>query len=289
MAEPQTYKKSEISNTNDFIIGSKIRFGEHAFDYSDAVFAAWDKKITLKCAAPSCSRFGKSFEFLVSNHLGNKNLTVSGQPRGGCLSCGKTVKYTFDVFSQKGVAKFNSKYRYLEDSYSNFKEPTRVYCTAVYDGTNIEHGDFEVMPEVHLRGRGACPQCTPGKIPAKVFKVRFAAVHNGDFDYSLTDDDLLVGTKCRMRMRHIACDQEINPIIGDHLRGGKCNKCRPTRASDTETFGQKGAAVHNGFYTYDNVNYVNNSTKVWITCPDHGDFEQIPKNHLQGHGCGRCA
>jgi len=46
---------------------------------------------------------------------------------------------------------------------------------------------------------------------------------------------------------------------------------------------------HNNAYTYDNVVYVNNLTKVLITCPIHKDFEQLPECHLRGHGCRDCS
>lgn len=41
-------------------------------------------------------------------------------------------------------------------------------------------------------------------------------------------------------------------------------------------------------YNYSKTNYINNRTKVVITCPIHGDFEQITWNHLVGNGCPHC-
>ena len=46
--------------------------------------------------------------------------------------------------------------------------------------------------------------------------------------------------------------------------------------------------LHNNFYNYDLVDYVNNCTKVKIICPIHGIFEQSPNSHLSGHGCPDC-
>jgi hypothetical protein len=49
-------------------------------------------------------------------------------------------------------------------------------------------------------------------------------------------------------------------------------------------------------YTYENVNYVNNKTKVFITCHEkdedgieHGVFSRVPKEHLEGGGCAKCS
>lgn len=56
-----------------------------------------------------------------------------------------------------------------------------------------------------------------------------------------------------------------------------------------EEFTKKANIVHKNFYTYDNVIYKNSNTKVLITCPVHGDYDQRPTNHLQGRGCRKCS
>jgi hypothetical protein len=56
-----------------------------------------------------------------------------------------------------------------------------------------------------------------------------------------------------------------------------------------EEFIQRATEVHNGKYDYSKVNYVNNTTKVCIICPKHGEFWQIPKTHKKGVGCPQCA
>lgn len=56
----------------------------------------------------------------------------------------------------------------------------------------------------------------------------------------------------------------------------------------TLDFVQKSLLIHDSKYTYKETNYVNNKTKVVITCPDHGNFNQLPGNHLKGAGCPHC-
>jgi ssDNA-binding Zn-finger/Zn-ribbon topoisomerase 1 len=46
--------------------------------------------------------------------------------------------------------------------------------------------------------------------------------------------------------------------------------------------------VHFSKYDYSNVIYKNVDTKVTIICPIHGQFDQTPKNHKNGHGCPKC-
>lgn len=74
-----------------------------------------------------------------------------------------------------------------------------------------------------------------------------------------------------------------------HLKGRACTQCWIKSKRDTpEQFIQKANKVHKSAYTYHNAIYVNNSTKISITCPQHGDFEQYPSNHLAGNGCPDC-
>lgn len=56
----------------------------------------------------------------------------------------------------------------------------------------------------------------------------------------------------------------------------------------TDTFIELSSKKHNNVYLYDKVNYVNNTTKVCITCIKHGDFWMTPANHLFGQGCPKC-
>ena len=46
--------------------------------------------------------------------------------------------------------------------------------------------------------------------------------------------------------------------------------------------------IHGDKYDYSKVVYVNNSTKVCIVCPEHGEFWQKPANHISGQGCPKC-
>lgn len=46
--------------------------------------------------------------------------------------------------------------------------------------------------------------------------------------------------------------------------------------------------IHNGYYTYNKLSYVNSSTPMEIICPKHGSFFQKPSNHKSGKGCPKC-
>gem|GEM_PF-2831800 len=51
----------------------------------------------------------------------------------------------------------------------------------------------------------------------------------------------------------------------------------------------KAKEVHGDKYDYSLVDYKNNNTKVIIICPEHGKFEQTPKQHLRPNCCPKCA
>ena len=71
--------------------------------------------------------------------------------------------------------------------------------------------------------------------------------------------------------------------------GYGCPKCSDRSQYSTEEWIQKAREVHGGKYDYSKSVYVNSHTPIKIICPRHGDFEQIPGEHLSGKGCKYCA
>jgi hypothetical protein len=57
----------------------------------------------------------------------------------------------------------------------------------------------------------------------------------------------------------------------------------------TKEFIKRAEKVHKKKYEYSLVEYVNSKTKIKIICPEHGEFEQRPNDHLQSKGCIMCA
>ena len=78
-----------------------------------------------------------------------------------------------------------------------------------------------------------------------------------------------------------------------HLCGRGCPTCgiisvTNSKRDSKNEFVQKANIEHDSFYNYDKTIYVNARSKVIITCPFHGIFEQTPNQHLSGHGCHIC-
>ena len=99
--------------------------------------------------------------------------------------------------------------------------------------------------------------------------------------------DEYIGSKVKIRFM---CDKhgEFLAKPNEILSGQGCPKCGGTKKLTREEFIKSATLVHNGFFSYDDCNYVNVSTKVDITCPIHGTFSQKPNNHLNGQGCLKC-
>ena len=57
----------------------------------------------------------------------------------------------------------------------------------------------------------------------------------------------------------------------------------------TEEFIINSKKIHADRYDYSLVNYINAKTTVKIICPIHGEFEQIPRNHVRGNNCPKCS
>lgn len=56
----------------------------------------------------------------------------------------------------------------------------------------------------------------------------------------------------------------------------------------TEEFIIKAKAKHGEKYSYSCSTYINSNTKISILCPFHGEFRQLPTDHIRGRGCSRC-
>ena len=57
---------------------------------------------------------------------------------------------------------------------------------------------------------------------------------------------------------------------------------------DTIHFIDKANLIYNYKYDYSFVNYISNSKKVKIICPEHGEFFTTPGNHYTGSECKIC-
>lgn len=62
-----------------------------------------------------------------------------------------------------------------------------------------------------------------------------------------------------------------------------------SKITSTDEFIVKAKEIHNTKYDYSKSHLITMRTKLTIICPIHGEFEQIPYDHLRGYGCRFCA
>lgn len=108
--------------------------------------------------------------------------------------------------------------------------------------------------------------------------------HGDKYDYSKVDYKNAHTKICIICPEH----GEFWQTPTSHLQGTKCPKCSGKFHYTTQDFIEKAKQIHGDKYDYSKVEYKNNSTKVCIVCPEHGEFWQTPVNHLTGNGCPNC-
>ena len=115
-------------------------------------------------------------------------------------------------------------------------------------------------------------------------------MHGNKYDYSET-----VFNKMHEKVVIICPEHgEFLQTPSKHINGQGCPKCGKSIIAklnmlSTTEFIKKAEEVHNGFYSYPNLVYRGRGVKVEIECPKHGLFYQLPFDHLDGHGCPKCA
>lgn len=124
------------------------------------------------------------------------------------------------------------------------------------------------------------------KLTTEEFIKKAKEVHGDKYDYSKVDYKNNTTKVC------IICKEEGHREFYQtpyrHLSGRGCPNCNGKSKLTTEEFIKKAKDIHGDKYDYNKVDYKNNTTKICIICPDHGEFYQTPKEHLRGSGCTRC-
>ena len=180
-----------------------------------------------------------------------------------------------DIFIAKAKIVHNDKYNYSSVEYVNSKTKINIVCPI--------HGNFEQTPNNHIQGSG-CISCA--------FEYDFLGkaklVHGDRYDYSLTkyrNHNSKITIICRDHGIFIQKPR-------DHLSGSGCSICGKSQQKLKLTmthseFIIKAKAIHNDRYEYCEQ-YINIFNKITIKCRVHGNFQQLPSNHLRGAGCNLC-
>lgn len=246
--------------TEEFVEKARAVHGLR-YVYGRTVYVRARDKITITCPEHG------DFEQTPNSHLlGN-----------GCGKCGGTSKLTIEEFIAKSREIHGNTYSYGRTVYVNSKKKLIITCP--------EHGDFEQRPGSHLQGKG-CPKCSNNvRLITKEFIEKARAVHGTKYGYERA---VYVRNSDKVT---ITCPKhgDFEQTPGNHFFGQGCSKCSRRYQPTTEEFIEKALATHGDKYSYERTIYVSAKDGVVITCPEHGDFEQVAGSHLSGHGCPKCS
>lgn len=213
----------------------------------------------------------------------------------GCPKCGldkiwKTRKtITTDEFIEKSKLLHGDKYDYSKTNYTHSRIKLIVICKA--------HGEFKISPNNHLNGKG-CKVC--GLIKSKnsrlkgldYYITKSKITHNDKYNYDYVN---YVNSKKKVK---IICPihGEFLQSLGNHSTGIGCQMCGHKYRGDNHpkkiglhVFLNRCHEVWGDSYDFSKIkNYVNNSSKVQVTCNKHGEFFSTPRQLMAGSGCYKC-
>jgi len=188
-----------------------------------------------------------------------------------------SIKLTAEIFIIRANIIHKEKYDYSLVEYINREKKVKIICPI--------HGVFEQLAGNHLQGRG-CPKCSGNSLKnTKQFIEEAIKKYGNKYEYKKT---IYVNAITNVIITcTIHGDFEQTPH--NHLLGNSCQICAGNIKKDTCQFVKEAIIKHGNIYRYEKVNYINNHTKIIITCLSHGDFEQTPSGHLSGQGCIICS
>ena len=277
-------KKTEI-----FIKAAQQKHG-NKYDYNNVEYITGQTKVDIKCL-----KHDKIFKQRPNDHLRGR----------GCSICGietsiKNNTSTTEKFVKKASIIHKNKYDYSLVEYKNTHTKVDIKCST--------HGLFQQIPMDHLKGSG-CSKCSnekkgiPTKKSLKQFIEEANLTHNNKYDYSLVDYE-----SNKKKIKIICNDHGIfeqQPY--NHIKGSGCPNCykdklefkkinkinlninkKKINTKTKEEFINEAKLIHKEKYDYSIIDYKNLSNKVRIICSNHGIFQQLPNDHLKGHGCSKC-
>lgn len=257
--------KLHDKNLLDFISKSKKIFN-NKYDYSKVKYVNSNIKVQI-----TCPEHGDFYQTPLSHLKGYE-----------CPKCMKIKnKKKIQERQTKKIKKCNIKYDFQKMDYVDIKTPIVVVCP--------EHGEFWISPHSLIKGCG-CPKCNKThKKTTEEFIIAAKKIHNDKYDYSKTNYINAHTKVCIICPEHGEFWQKAN----SHLNGQGCSFCAHKVGKHKEKFSkrfiEKAKMVHGEKYDYSKVEYINNTTKVCIICPEHGEFWQVPSYHNNGNGCPKCS
>lgn len=202
------------------------------------------------------------------------------------------------VTSKRGCPKCKVALGKIDNSLKKFLEK--------YDSSLYELVEFKNCMEVTVKCkkcgflrttnanniyRFGCPKCGQERthnlqrLTQEEFIQRAKEQHGDKYDYSKVEYysyNTPVIITCKIH-------GDFAQTPGKHLSGQGCPKCIG-KYKTTEEFIKLSKEIHGDKYDYSKTVYTRADTPVTIICPEHGEFEQLPRVHsVVGCGCPKCS
>lgn len=189
-----------------------------------------------------------------------------------------TVTYDTAYFIERASKVHNNKYDYSQSIYKHSKQKVIIICS--------EHGEFLQTPNPHLKGQG-CPHCAGvARGTTKRFIDRSVKKHGHKYSY---EKSVYSKNNLKLTITCLTCSNDFDQTPSDHVQGYGCPHCAQNVKLTQEQFIARAKEAHGQSYCYKNSIYAGSHKKVIIGCKEHGDFSQVPADHMRGIGCPKCA
>ena len=256
--------------TKEFIRKAREVHGD-TYNYSKVEY-----KNNLKEVVIICNEHGEFIKLPKSHKKGS-----------GCVICKNnklslSKRSNITEFIEKAQEIHGDKYYYSKVEYITAQTKVIITCK--------EHGDFEQVPNSHLRGAG-CRICSNlysslrQKSNITEFIEKAQEIHGDKYDYSKVE---YINSQTKVI---ITCKEhgDFEQVPNSHLQGSGCSKCSGRLIYDKDSFIEKAQEIHCNKYDYKNVIYNGIHEKIKIICKEHGEFEQTPSCHIhKTAGCSKC-
>ncbi len=171
---------------------------------------------------------------------------------------------------------------FSESIYVN--DATKIVCICKKCGRR-----FSATPNNIKHGRG-CPFCShkSEKYTIEEIKEMIKSKYK-----DLYDTSLITEYTGRQQKLPLICKKHgyFEKSLASLMHGFACPGCTKERMAreKNEWFINEARKVHLDKYDYSLIDFKGLNQKVRIICPKHGEFLQIARGHLRGHGCPKCA
>lgn len=204
---------------------------------------------------------------ILYNNILYKQKVVKHILLGRCPEKNTPLKTT-EEFLKEAKNKWGDKYDYSLTNYTGALLKIKIkYEGIIFE--QIANSHLNYAPELNMN--------------QEYFIYKAKKIWKDEFDYSLVEYK-----NCKEKVKIIfnKTNEVFEQSPESHLI------CLPeglNKVNSTKKFIIESNIIHDNKFSYDKTNYINTKTKVIITCPIHGDFNQIPNSHLRGYGCSLCS